>query len=183
MEEDQSLWELSEDGENAFISQSLISGYASGSTGTSMSAGSGAGGDYGGTTAEDNKEPDLQQQAPHEPPTTAHEHASIIGSTTASNSGVATSRRTAPGPYVGLPLQETCDLVLRAFRAAAEREITIGDGVEMWVLTKNTAKAGTSGSKDDSVERLTTGVRVGEEATLERLVYSVVKRHYALPAH
>jgi len=37
---------------------------------------------------------------------------------------------------VSLSVDEACDVLINAFRAAAEREITIGDGIEMWVMEK-----------------------------------------------
>jgi hypothetical protein len=86
------------------------------------------------------------------------------------------------GPYVNLALKEACDLVIRAFRAAAEREITIGDGLELWVLTK-AVKAG------DRVSAMTEGVpSVADEPVAEPWQrqdprYSVEKRLYTLPAH
>ena len=42
---------------------------------------------------------------------------------------------TSSFPHVNLTIEEACDLVFKAFQAAAEREITIGDGVEIFVVT------------------------------------------------
>jgi len=43
-----------------------------------------------------------------------------------------------------MSVDDACKLILRAFQAAAEREITVGDGIEMWILSDN--KEGTKGS-------------------------------------
>jgi 20S proteasome alpha/beta subunit len=83
------------------------------------------------------------------------------------------------GPYVNLALKEACDLVIRAFRAAAEREITIGDGLELWVVTK-------AGKAGDRVSAMTEGVSGETEKDLWQRQdprYSVEKRLYTLPAH
>ena len=34
-------------------------------------------------------------------------------------------------------VDDACNLVKKAFRAAAEREISVGDGCEIWILRKN----------------------------------------------
>lgn len=38
-----------------------------------------------------------------------------------------------------LSKEDAVNFVLRAFRSAAEREISVGDGVEIWILTKDGA--------------------------------------------
>lgn len=38
---------------------------------------------------------------------------------------------------VDLSMERACDFVIRAFKAAAEREITIGDGIELVILHHN----------------------------------------------
>jgi len=43
-----------------------------------------------------------------------------------------------------MSVDDACKLILRAFQAAAEREITVGDGIEMWILSDN--KEGSKGS-------------------------------------
>jgi 20S proteasome alpha/beta subunit len=86
---------------------------------------------------------------------------------------------TKTGPYVNLALKEACDLVVRAFRAASEREITIGDGLELWVVTK-------AGKAGDRVSAMTEGVSGETEKDLWQRQdprYSVEKRLYTLPAH
>ena len=40
-------------------------------------------------------------------------------------------------PYLNLNIDEACALVVKAFQAAAEREITIGDGVEIFIVSAN----------------------------------------------
>ena len=46
-----------------------------------------------------------------------------------------------------LKLDEAYNLVIKAFQAAAEREITIGDGIDIWVIRANT----TVGSKQNKI--------------------------------
>ena len=40
------------------------------------------------------------------------------------------------GLCVDITSEEACKVIVRAFRAAAEREITVGDGLEIWILKK-----------------------------------------------
>jgi 20S proteasome alpha/beta subunit len=86
------------------------------------------------------------------------------------------------GPYVHLALKEACDLVVRAFRAAAEREITIGDGLEMWVVTKADQAGDRVSAMTEGVPSVT--VEPGPELWQQQDPrYSVEKRLYTLPAH
>lgn len=39
--------------------------------------------------------------------------------------------------FVGLSCETACKVIIRAFSAAAEREISIGDGIELWILRRN----------------------------------------------
>jgi 20S proteasome subunit beta 6 len=39
-------------------------------------------------------------------------------------------------PCVAIGLEEAVELLLRAFRAASEREITVGDGLYVWILER-----------------------------------------------
>lgn len=41
-----------------------------------------------------------------------------------------------------LTIDQACDIVVSAFRAAAEREITVGDGVEIWILSSESTESG-----------------------------------------
>ncbi len=43
---------------------------------------------------------------------------------------------TSPSKVITLNSEEAVQLVLRAFRAAAEREISIGDGLDIWIISK-----------------------------------------------
>ena len=38
---------------------------------------------------------------------------------------------------INFSVEDACNLVKKAFRAASEREISVGDGLEIWVLKKN----------------------------------------------
>jgi hypothetical protein len=38
---------------------------------------------------------------------------------------------------VGIPMNDACRAILKAFKAAAEREITVGDGVELWIISSS----------------------------------------------
>jgi 20S proteasome alpha/beta subunit len=133
MEEDDSLWELSTEGENAFLS---------------------------GT-------PGAHDSVPCIPLREESIGDIAAGMSKAGRStGVATKRRRC----VDLNEKDACDLVVRAFRAAAEREISVGDGVEVWVVRKKSRmdeliEGKSGGRKSDSNARL-----------LKRL-------HFPLPAH
>ena len=48
------------------------------------------------------------------------------------------STSSSAGCISSVSLQDAQDLVLRAFRASAEREITVGDGVEIVVMQQET---------------------------------------------
>ena len=56
------------------------------------------------------------------------EFVSVAAATTGSSS--------SPYCVPGLSADAACDLVVRAFRSAAQREITIGDGLEVWIVRR-----------------------------------------------
>ena len=117
MDEDDSLWEISGNGENAFVS----------SISSSLDAGN------------LNKDGDIS----------------------AWNDRIQHQK----GLCIGLDSDEACQVVLRAFRAAAEREISVGDGLDMWIVKRT-----------DPMMRF----GVADEDTN---AYIVEKFHYSLPTH
>jgi 20S proteasome alpha/beta subunit len=132
MEADDSLWELSNEGENAFLSGA--SGVKSPFLGSAVT------GEVVGNIVKGSSDV---------------EHGAGVG-----------KRRLC----VNLTEQEACDVVVRAFRAAAEREISIGDGVEVWVVRRKSR-----------MEELTAGKGGGRttDSNAERLK----KLYFPLPAH
>ena len=104
MEEDPSLWEQALDGENAFISTSMLSRplhkLAAIETGVEELATSSL------NIADTNLHQNQQQQD-------------------------------GRGLCVDISAEQATGVVLRAFKAAAEREISVGDGIEVWVLRKS----------------------------------------------
>jgi len=70
------------------------------------------------------------------------------------------------GRCVGLESEEAWEVVLRAFRAAAEREISVGDGVDIWVMKANSK----------SIDRF--GM-----PHVDTNAYLLEKYHYPLPSH
>lgn len=119
MERDDSLWELSSDGENAFISSA------------------------------------------HHAPSVASNNADTQEILTQEGSLVAAVKR---GHCTDLSCEKACEVVRRAFCAAAEREITVGDGLEIWVLRRNKMR-----------DFGTAGVDTNE--------YILEKQVHSLPAH
>lgn len=70
------------------------------------------------------------------------------------------------GGCVGLESKEACEVILRAFRAAAEREITVGDGLDIWVLKAN----------KNNIDKF--GISFADTNA-----YLLEKYHYPLPTH
>lgn len=76
---------------------------------------------------------------------------------------------------VKLTMPRACDLVLRAFRAASEREISIGDSLDMWIITRSAEEDERSPSTpDESASR-----RSAKWLKNSR----IIKKSYALPRH
>ena len=68
-----------------------------------------------------------------------------------------------------LGIEAACDLVVRVFRSAAEREITVGDGVEIWILSDQELQ-------DTPQEEPPTNRRHGEK-------HHITRRFCFLPRH
>lgn len=121
MEQDDSLWELSADGENAFISSTRTASARS--------------------TPKSN------------------------GSNDAIGSGDSICMVHKCGHCcTDLSCAQACEVVRRAFCAAAEREITVGDGLDIWVLKRNK-------------------IRDFGTPTTDSTEYILEKQHYTLPRH
>lgn len=106
MEQDDALWELSSDGENAFVPTTRASPPVPASIENH---------EYNGGVCES---------------TDANDTDIGVGG---EGRDVAVKR----GHCTDLSCEKACQVVRRAFRAAAEREITVGDGLEIWVLKRN----------------------------------------------
>ena len=119
MEEDLSLWELSKDGENAFVPSTLSN-------------------DDNNNNNNNNK----------------------LHSTTISRY------------CTELSSDEACSLILRAYRSAAEREITVGDGVDIWILRQ---RSGTGSIKSDAL--------LTQKPSYDSNEYIIEKQFYSLPQH
>jgi 20S proteasome alpha/beta subunit len=48
--------------------------------------------------------------------------------------------------FLDMSVEEASQLVLRAFKAAAEREISLGDGVDIWILSSDHKNKGCGGN-------------------------------------
>ena len=118
MEEDNALWEIAGEGENAFIS----------------------------TTINGIKPQDIGSE---------DEMDKLLGLTE--------PRR---NHCVGLDCEKACEVVVRAFQAAAEREISVGDGLDVWILKKNKSLRATFGTPVDDTNQ-----------------YLIEKRRFTLPSH
>jgi 20S proteasome alpha/beta subunit len=133
MEEDNSLWELSSEGENAFFSCGTASF--------------------------------KQARAIYD-----KIHGDASGNQLIDMSG-ETNDAQILRHCVDLSEKEACDVVMRAFHAAAEREISIGDGVEIWIVRKgNKRMNGIAGGKKAMHKR-------------EMKADSVKRLYFSLPAH
>jgi len=117
MEEDNALWEIAGEGENAFISTTIS---------------------------------DVRQDIG-----TEHESDELLG--------ITGPRRSH---CVGLDCDKACDVVVRAFQAAAEREISVGDGLDVWILKKNKNLNSKFGTPLDDTNQ-----------------YLLEKRRFTLPSH
>jgi hypothetical protein len=63
------------------------------------------------------------------------------------------SETTNRGGYaVDMPVEEACALVVRAFRSAAEREISVGDGLELWIMRKKDIRADAADASSDAAD-------------------------------
>lgn len=131
MEEDESLWEIASDGENAFISTNSV--------------------DTPNTKARENSA-----------------LTEIQGKDISSNSILA-ERGMPKGTYVALDCDAACEVLVRAFQAAAEREITIGDGLDVWIIKKQTQNS-------EAITRL-------GRASSDTNEYLLEKRRFSLPTH
>lgn len=126
MEQDDSLWEIAGDGENAFIST---------------------------TAVEDLKHKERSD----------YKHDNVDSSNIDVLTELTEGKR---GHCVGLDCEKACDVVVRAFRAAAEREISVGDGVNVWIVKKNLDLKSVFGTPSDDTNR-----------------YLIDKRYFTLPSH
>ena len=118
MEEDNALWEIAGEGENAFIS----------------------------TTINDIKPQDSGSE---------DEMDKLLGLTEPRRSHC-----------MELDCEKACEVVVRAFQAAAEREISVGDGLDVWILKKNKSLRATFGTPVDDTNQ-----------------YLIEKRRFTLPSH
>ncbi len=117
MEEDNALWEIAGEGENAFISTTIS---------------------------------DVRQDS-----STNHETDELLGFTEPRRSHC-----------IGLDCEKACDVVVRAFQAAAEREISVGDGLDIWIMKKNHDLISKFGAPLDDTNQ-----------------YLIEKRRFTLPSH
>lgn len=70
--------------------------------------------------------------------------------------------------------------VVHAFRAAAEREITLGDGLDVWILSSSNS----TGDADNSAngEGNTQDIEI-KKYDNKLLSMKIEKRHFSLPRH
>lgn len=123
MEEDESLWEIAGEGENAFISTTM------------------------------------KQLSPSK----LNLKGEVINN---SIDAMVSLEEPKNGLCVDLDCDKACEVVVRAFRAAAEREISVGDGIDVWILKR----------KEDLMSRF--GAPMDDTNS-----YLIEKHRFALPTH
>jgi len=75
-------------------------------------------------------------------------------------------------------VEDAVNEVVHAFRAAAEREITLGDGLDVWIFSSN------DGSNDISaVERHDNTEEMRIKRYNNKVTTKLEKRFYSLPKH
>lgn len=96
-------------------------------------------------------------------------------------------------PYLDISEDDACDLVLKGFLAATEREISVGDGLEIWIRRLESSSEDTISHTSDSDETKHTLTESSTESS--RLVmanrvsfkrrgrFILEKRFYTLPEH
>ncbi|KAJ1421123.1 nucleophile aminohydrolase [Ochromonadaceae sp. CCMP2298] len=79
---------------------------------------------------------------------------------------------------VGLSAEQACAAVVRAFRAAAEREISVGDGLDVWLLRRRPEP--TPPSEPQSQQQQQRGL---SPTSPRAYSYHIEKRSFPLPQH
>lgn len=85
-----------------------------------------------------------------------------------------------------LSKEGACEVVVRAFRAAAEREISVGDGVQLWILTTDDVESNAaeeSGEDGSKKEILTQDTDIKLKRWTRPRGSVIEKRFYSLPRH
>jgi 20S proteasome alpha/beta subunit len=103
-----------------------------------------------------------------------------LGDEEHSNSALLTSSVTTVSvKYIDISVEAACDLVLKGFMAAAEREISVGDGVEIVILYKNENDIRLDTDQINSKSSFV----VKKVADYRRQKYVMENRNYVLPHH
>ena len=85
----------------------------------------------------------------------------------------------SPKPFLDISEEAACQLVVKCFLAASEREISVGDGLEIWIQRHND-------DDDDTSCKYETKARVsplGRVSWRKQSRIVLEKKFYALPQH